>query len=92
MHDGGENQPFLTEDDVVQRYRGSVSVGTLRNWRSKGLGPPYMRIGKAILYAREDLERWEASCRNAGRSTAPDAPATVSSGSETPHGPDPEPG
>jgi len=54
---------FLNEEEVVQRYRGVLSAATLRNWRSKGMGPPYLRIGKAVLYARDDLERWEATHR-----------------------------
>lgn len=51
---------FLTEEEVVARYRDTLSAGTLRNWRSKGLGPAFMRIGRTILYARADLEAWEA--------------------------------
>jgi len=33
---------FLTPEEVAERYRGSVSVGTLRNWRA-------MKIGKRDL-------------------------------------------
>jgi glucose/arabinose dehydrogenase len=47
---------FLTDEEVSQRYRGEVSVGTLRNWRSKRIGPPFIKIGKAVLYPIDELE------------------------------------
>jgi hypothetical protein len=47
---------FLTLEEVVERYRGQVSEGTLRNWRSMRIGPSFMEIGKAILYPLEELE------------------------------------
>lgn len=33
-----------------------VSVGTLANWRTKGCGPKFVRIGGKIGYRDEDLE------------------------------------
>jgi hypothetical protein len=50
---------FLTADEVSQRYRGEISVGTLRNWRSMRVGPAYVKFGKAILYPIEELEAWD---------------------------------
>lgn len=50
---------FLTEDELVARYRGLVAAGTLRNWRNKGVGPPFVKIGKGVLYALASLEAWE---------------------------------
>lgn len=54
-----EPVPFLTEDEISDRYRGAVSPGTLRNWRSKGSGPPFLKIGKSVLYPLEGLLAWE---------------------------------
>lgn len=51
---------FMTEDEVSDRYRGLVAPGTLRNWRNRGVGPPYVKVGKGVLYARAGLEAWEA--------------------------------
>ena len=76
MTDYATESHLLTEAEVVRRYRGALSAGTLRNWRSRGVGPAYLRIGRAILYAREDLERWEATRRqsNSGaKQTTPQA-------------------
>lgn len=44
------------EDGVdvgVTRDRRRVSVGTLANWRAMRIGPPYIKIGKAVLYPIE---------------------------------------
>ena len=50
---------FLTLEEVVERYRGQVSEGTLRNWRSMRIGPSFIKIGKAILYPLHELDRWD---------------------------------
>lgn len=62
---------FLTPEEVSERYRGSVSVGTLRNWRAMRIGPPFVKIGKAVLYPAGELEAWDEQnkvpCRATGR-------------------------
>ena len=50
---------FLTPDEVAQRYRGGISVGTLRNWRAMRLGPSFVKIGKAVLYPLDELDAWD---------------------------------
>jgi hypothetical protein len=50
---------FPTLNEVVERYRCQISEGTLRNWRSMRIGPSFIRIGKAILYPLEELDRWD---------------------------------
>jgi len=39
--------------------RGQISEGTLRNWRSMIIGLSLLKIGKAILYPLEELDRWD---------------------------------
>mgnify|MGYP001069214975 FL=1 len=62
---------FLTPEEVAERYRGSVSVGTLRNWRAMKIGPSFVKIGKAVLYRVDELEAWDGrnrvQCRAANR-------------------------
>jgi hypothetical protein len=53
------DKKFLTPDEVSERYRGEVTVGTLRNWRAMRIGPPYVKIGKAVLYAVDALDAWD---------------------------------
>ena len=45
------DRKYLTAEEVAQRYRGAVSVGTLGNWRAMRVGPAFVKIGKAVLYA-----------------------------------------
>ncbi|HEY4031989.1 MAG TPA: tyrosine-type recombinase/integrase [Caulobacteraceae bacterium] len=46
------------------------TVGTLQTWRWMGLGPPYRRVGRRIVYARGDVDAWKTeqdSARADGR-------------------------
>ncbi len=52
-------EKFLTTEEVSERYRGQISVGTLRNWRAQRVGPPYIKIGKSVLYPVPGLEDWD---------------------------------
>ncbi len=54
---------FLTPEEVAERYRGGVSVGTLRNWRAMRIGPTFLKIGKAILYPVSELDAWDENNR-----------------------------
>jgi hypothetical protein len=50
---------FLTAEEVSERYRGQVTVGTLRNWRAMRIGPAFVKVGKAVLYPVEELDAWD---------------------------------
>jgi hypothetical protein len=50
---------YLTPDEVSARYRGEISTGTLRNWRSMRVGPSYIKVGKGVLYAEGELDAWD---------------------------------
>lgn len=54
---------FLTAEEVAERYRGGVSVGTLRNWRAMKIGPSFIKIGKAVLYPIDELDAWDEKNR-----------------------------
>lgn len=62
---------FLTAEEVSERYRGEITVGTLRNWRAMRIGPPFVKIGKAVLYPISELDAWDqknmVSCRASKR-------------------------
>lgn len=49
---------------------GTPSEKTLAQWRSQGKGPPFLKIGGRILYARADLDAWLASCRRTSTAKA----------------------
>jgi Helix-turn-helix domain len=49
--------PLLTTYDAA-RFLG-VSPRTLANWRTRELGPPFVRIsGRSVKYRPQDLQRW----------------------------------
>jgi len=50
---------FLTTEEVAERYRGEVTVGTLRNWRAMRIGPACAKIAKSVLYPMRELEAWD---------------------------------
>jgi hypothetical protein len=62
---------FLTPEEVSERYRGGISVGTLRNWRAMRVGPTFVKIGKAVLYPIDQLDAWDqknmVTCRASRR-------------------------
>ncbi|MGE0499614.1 MAG: helix-turn-helix transcriptional regulator [Rhizobiaceae bacterium] len=60
---------FLTPEEVSERYRGGVSIGTLRNWRAMKIGPSFVKVGKAVLYPINELEAWDERNRVHCRST-----------------------
>jgi hypothetical protein len=53
------DKKYLTAEEVTERYRGEITVGTLRNWRAMRIGPAYIKIGKAVLYPVEALDAWD---------------------------------
>ncbi|WP_005036566.1 helix-turn-helix transcriptional regulator [Holophaga foetida] len=36
----------------------NVSVLTLADWRCKGTGPAFLKVGRCVRYRRSDLEAW----------------------------------
>ena len=55
------NSPLLTPDELVERWKGSVKVRTLEQWRYKGIGPKYTKIGQKVMYHLTDIEEYERS-------------------------------
>jgi len=70
------NGKFLTAEEVAERYRGEVSIGTLRNWRTMKIGPSFVKLGKAVLYPIVELDAWDEAnrirCRASKRLTRSD--------------------
>lgn len=64
---------YLTTDQLVTRWGGAVAKNTIVNWRGKGEGPPYCKIGHKVLYPLDALEAWE--CKNLKNMSHNPAPA-----------------
>jgi hypothetical protein len=41
----------------------SVTRKQLEHWRTRGLGPPFAKVGRLVRYARCDLDAWMAARR-----------------------------
>lgn len=54
------NSHILSEDDLYGYLGETVPRRTLGQWRYRGLGPPYAKIGRHVVYRREDVDRWLA--------------------------------
>jgi hypothetical protein len=46
---------------LVTRWQGAVTTGTLSNWRSQGRGPTFVKIGRSIRYPLASLQAYEAA-------------------------------
>lgn len=57
--DVGTKKQFLTPAEVSERYNGNISVRTLANWRSAGIGPAFSKIGGSVFYPQSKLIEWE---------------------------------
>lgn len=49
---------LLTPDEVVEYFKNTVTASTLQNWRSKGIGPNYIKIGNKALYRKSSLDEY----------------------------------
>lgn len=52
-------------DTRAAARRLGLSPGTLQNWRHRGQGPAFVRLGKAIRYDEGDLSNFIAQGRTA---------------------------
>lgn len=55
---------FMTTEEVAARAR--TTPDTCRYWRHIGKGPRSFKVGRRVLYAREDVEAWLAEARAQG--------------------------
>ncbi len=51
----------LVTAELSRRWR--MSPRTLEQWRWKGIGPRYLKIGGRVLYCLDDIEAYEAAQR-----------------------------
>jgi predicted site-specific integrase-resolvase len=59
---------YLTPEEAG-RFIGAA-VQTMARWRCEGGGPPFIRVGRKIMYAAEDLTAWMNARRMASTSAA----------------------
>ena len=54
---------LLTLDEAAAVLR--TPVATLRYWRHLGIGPAGFRLGRRVMYRRDDLDEWVTAQRDA---------------------------
>ena len=47
----------LTPSEAAARLR--TTIGTLSNWRVRGEGPRYIKLGRKVLYPLAEIEAFE---------------------------------
>ena len=59
-----ELRSYLTTKEVAAMLR--IAPQTLEKARSTGLGPqiPFVKVGRAVRYTRDDVHAWTESNRN----------------------------
>lgn len=74
-------EPLLIGEKEAARILG-FSPRTLQKWRSRGDGPPFLKISSrgAVRYRRSDLEAWVTQCLRRSTSDDGSAPATERNG------------
>jgi predicted DNA-binding transcriptional regulator AlpA len=47
---------YYTTTEIAHTY--GLSASYLKNLRHLGQGPPYLKIGKTVLYRRDEFDEW----------------------------------
>jgi DNA-binding transcriptional regulator YiaG len=58
----------LSEKQVAKRF--GVTPSTLANWRWRGYGPPFLKVGRRVQYVDSDVQAWEEAQRRDPSSAA----------------------
>tara|TARA_B100001059_G_scaffold29003_1_gene23477 strand:+ start:2460 stop:2654 length:195 start_codon:yes stop_codon:yes gene_type:complete len=53
-----KDRNFIDQAQLAERWKRSER--TLENWRSRGIGIPYYKIGGKVLYDFEDVTTYES--------------------------------
>lgn len=53
----------LPVDTVAASALTGVAASTLENWRSRGFGPKFLKIGRKVMYDPRDIEAWKDTRR-----------------------------
>lgn len=55
---------FLSPEQLADRY--GVPISTIYQWRTKGYGPPGIKVGRHVRYSLSACEKWEQSQAESG--------------------------
>jgi hypothetical protein len=57
----------MTPQQLADRWGQMVSARTLANWRCRGAGPAYVKVGSRVFYRMADIFRYEKQQTQSGR-------------------------
>lgn len=67
MNERTKEYPSVTSRQTMNEYEMAayigLSVATLRKWRFKGQGLPYSKVGKRVIYLKDDADSYLYSKR-----------------------------
>ena len=69
---------LLTEQDLASWL--GVSVRTVQGWRQRGVGIPFVKLGKTIRYDSEEVERFLAKQNRVSTKVGAEATKSVAQG------------
>src|SRR5699024_8176940 len=83
----------VTPDELMTAYAVAdvlgLAAGTLANWRTLGLGPAYVKLGRRVRYRVSNINDWVSSQANESAVSRPPpgapGPAALSSQPRSPH-------
>lgn len=61
--DDALGEPLWRPDDL-SRHLGGIPPKTLAEWRSRGEGPPFLKIGRHVRYEPQAVRVWQESRRS----------------------------
>ena len=56
-------EQYRTIDDKAVAQITGLALGTIRNKRSDGTGPPYYRVGRRRVYRLNEVLAWMEACK-----------------------------
>ncbi len=62
---------YLTPAQLAELFQ--VPESTLQEWRYRGTGPKYAKVGKHVRYRRTEVDRWLAQQEQAAGAGTPGA-------------------
>lgn len=68
-----QSPDYLTTAEVAERYRRPEV--TVRYWRHIGYGPKGVKMGKRVVYARAEIERFDRELAQGAGAACPGAVA-----------------
>lgn len=58
---------FYTTQEICDKL--DVNRRTLFNWRAKGYGPIWVKLGQDVKYPKDDFNEWMKGLKNGGSAT-----------------------